>query len=346
MKKISFSCVLGSTDIYIGNLATSLGEIPGASHAPIIASRRVGALYPRLLESRLYHLIPDDTEIKSLDRARELYSQFLSWHLDRSSLVAAAGGGEICDLVGFVASTYMRGIPFLLIPTTLLAQVDAAIGGKTAVDWAGIKNVIGTFALPQATLIDPNFLLTLPPTEILSGLAEVVKHALIASPGLFSFLQTNWASLLQPDLELIEQVIMDSVAIKISLVKPDAREANQRRLLNFGHTLAHAVEKEMGWSHGQAVVWGMALATKISIRLGILSREEGRGILDFLERGFPFLTAIKINPFRVNKILECLEADKKREAEVINFVVLRNIGKADVHRLSFDQLKELLHGLR
>ncbi len=346
MKKLSFSCALGSTDIYIGNLATSFGQITGARQAAIIASRRVGALYPWLLESRLHHLLPDDANLKSLDRASELYNQFLSWRLDRSSLVAAAGGGAICDLVGFVASTYMRGISFLLIPTTLLAQVDAAIGGKTAVDWAGIKNVIGTFALPRATLIDPKFLLTLPPREILSGLAEVVKHALIASPALFSFLQTNWMSLLQPDLGLMEQVILDSVAIKISLVKLDAREADQRRLLNFGHTLAHAVEKEMGWSHGEAVAWGMALATRISVRLGILAEGEASNILDFLERSFPFLTATKINPFSVNKILERLEADKKREAEAINFVVLRSLGRAEVHRLAFGQLKELLHDLR
>ncbi len=346
MKKISFSCALGSTDIYIGKLASSLGQVTGASHAAVIASHRVAALYPWLLESRLSHLIPDDEEIKSLDRASELYGQFLSWHLDRSSLVAAAGGGAICDLVGFVASTYMRGISFLLIPTTLLAQVDAAVGGKTAVDWGGIKNVIGTFALPRATLIDPKFLLTLPPTEILNGLAEVVKYALIASPELFSFLQTNWDSLLQPDLGLMEQVIMDSVTIKLSLVESDAREANQRRLLNFGHTLAHAVEKEMAWSHGQAVAWGMGLATKISNRLGILAKEDASSILDFLEQSFPFLAATKITPFRVEKILERLEADKKREGGLINFVVLRSIGKAEVHRLPFGQLKELLDDLR
>lgn len=345
MKKLSFSCALGSSDVYVGNLKTSLAKVKGAGSVAMIASSRVAALYPWLLESRLSHLIPDNGEVKSLDQAKELYSRFLSWKLDRTSIVAAAGGGAICDLVGFVASTYMRGLPFLLIPTTLLAQADAAVGGKTAVDWGEIKNIIGTFALPQATLIDPKFLLTLAQEEILNGLAEVVKHALIASPELFSFLRTNWSRLVERDLKLMTQVIVASVEVKLSFVAIDPREANQRRLLNFGHTLAHAVEKEAGWSHGQAVVWGMALATKVSTRLGFLREGEASEILGFLEASFPFLSPTKVSPACVNKIFERLEADKKREAEMINFVVLRRLGQAAVHRLRLRELKEAIHDL-
>ncbi len=345
MKKLSFSCALGSSDVYVGNVKNSLAEVMGAGEVAMIASSRVAALYPWLLESRFSHLIPDDAEVKSLDRAKELYSRFLSWKLDRASVVAAAGGGAICDLVGFVASTYMRGLPFLLIPTTLLAQADAAVGGKTAVDWGEIKNVIGTFALPRATLIDPEFLRTLPQPEILNGLAEVVKHALIASPELFSFLQKNWFGLVQPDLELMTQVIVASVEVKLSFVAADARDTNQRHLLNFGHTLSHAVEKEAGWSHGQAVVWGMALATKVSARLGFLKESEAGEILGFLEASFPFLRVASVSQFDVNKIFERLEADKKREQEMINFVVLHRLGEAGVHRLRLRELKEAIHDL-
>lgn len=181
MKKLSFSCSLRACDVYIGDLGRFLSAATGGNTVAMIVSSRVAGFYPWLLTPRLSHLIADGADIKSLEQARGLYSRFLGWKLDRFSVVAAVGGGGICDLVGFVASTSMRGIPFLLMPTALLAQADAAVGGKTALDWGEIKNVIGTFALPPATLIDPRFLLTLPQVEVFSGLAEVVKHALIAS---------------------------------------------------------------------------------------------------------------------------------------------------------------------
>ncbi|MGQ9472197.1 MAG: 3-dehydroquinate synthase [Candidatus Aminicenantales bacterium] len=345
MKKLSFSCSLGACDVYIGDLRRSLPAATGGNSVAMIVSSRVAGLYPWLLKSRLSHLIADGADIKSLDQAKELYSLFLGWKLDRFSVVAAAGGGGICDLVGFVASTYMRGIPFLLMPTTLLAQADAAVGGKTALDWGEIKNVIGTFALPRATLIDPRFLLTLPQPEVFSGLAEVVKHALIASPDLFSFLRTNWARLIQGDLELLTSAIIASVEVKISFVKVDAREANERRLLNFGHTLAHAVEKEIGWSHGQAVAWGMNLATEVSTRLGFLRKEDASEILNFLQQSFPFLRENRVGPSCLPKIFDRLEADKKKEAKKINFVVLRRIGQAWVHQMSLQELKEVVHDL-
>ncbi len=156
----------------------------------------------------------------------------------------------------------MRGIPFILIPTTLLSQVDAAIGGKTAVDFGDLKNIIGTFALPQATLIDPAFLSTLNQSEILNGLAEVVKHALIASASLFTHLQENWSRLINLDPELIESIILASLQIKLGIVSQDAKEQGKRRLLNFGHTLAHALEKELNLNHGSGCSLGDVLGHK------------------------------------------------------------------------------------
>jgi len=345
MKKLLYSCGLGSSAIYVGDLASCWGKIPEAEEAPIITSQQVASLYPCLLGKKKALAIPDSPEVKSLDRVKELYQFFLDLKLDRSSLVIGAGGGSICDLVGFAASTFLRGISFILVPTTLLAQVDAAVGGKTALDLGLIKNVIGTFALPQATFVDPKFILTLPEAEILNGLAEVTKHALIASSDLFFFLQENWPRLLSRDLEIMEKVIVASLQIKTSIVSQDAREAGSRRLLNLGHSFAHAAEKEVGLGHGQAVAWGLVLATKISALLGYLDQLEANLILSFLFRAFPFLLRFELAPSQLETILGRLEADKKRQATEINFVLLRRLGQAETRRLPLSELKRLVHDL-
>jgi len=345
MKKLLYSCVLGSSVIYVGDLGSLWREIPEAKKAPIITSRQVASLYPWLLVGKKALVIPDSPEVKSLDRVKELYQFFLDLKLDRSSLVIGAGGGAVCDLVGFAASTFLRGIAFVLVPTTLLAQVDAAVGGKTALDLGLIKNVIGTFALPQATFVDPQFILTLPEEEILNGLAEITKHALIASSDLFFFLQENWPRLLSRDLKVMERVILASLQIKTSVVSQDAREAGSRRLLNLGHTFAHAVEKEVGLGHGQAVAWGLVLATKISSLLGYLDQVEAELILSFLFRAFPFLWRLKLAPSQLEIILARLEADKKRQASEINFVLLRGLGQAEIKRLPLNELRRLVRDL-
>lgn len=345
MKKLSYSCALGKSEIYLGHLELILRQFPEYVTTPLLISNRVASLYPWLIRKRPSYLFPDDANIKNLNCLQEIYHQFLRWQLDRSSLVAICGGGSLCDLAAFAASTYMRGISFILIPTTLLAQVDAAIGGKTAIDFQGYKNLIGTLALPRATFIDPGLLLTLETSEILNGLAEVVKHALIASPTLFSFLKINWSHLLSLDLEIMEQVILASLEIKITIVSEDIREKGKRRLLNFGHTFGHALEKELNLSHGQAVVWGMILATYLSLKLKALELKEAEEIISFLRLNFNFSIPPTFNTDSFQKVLKRLEADKKRSSEMINFVLLKKIGQAVIHPIHLNQLKELLYDL-
>lgn len=345
MKKLSYSCALGSSVVYIGNLEEGWSLIPGSSEAPIITSDRLRALYPATFRGRRCLALPDGEAIKSLDWAARLYHSFVDWKLDRFSHILGLGGGEITDLVGFVASTYLRGIPFSLIPTTLLGQADAAVGGKTAIDLGSTKNVVGTFALPRATFIDVRFLLSLPEEEVLGGLAEVVKHALIASTELFSFLEENWARLMGRDLGLLEEAILRSVEIKTRFVVEDGRESGRRRTLNFGHTLAHAVEKSLGLSHGQAVAWGMALATGVSSVAGFLDREEARQVLGFLRQRFPFLKKKKFSWPGVLRFLDRIEMDKKKAADSIYFVFLRRIGEAEVNCLPLEELKGFIDDL-
>ncbi len=344
MRRISYSCSLGQSEIYVGPIKEIFLNQSSYASAPLIISSQVASFYPSLIQSRKHYLVRDD-ERKDFDQLKEIYRQFLRWQLDRTSLVAICGGGSVLDLIAFAASTFMRGIPFVLIPTTLLSQADAAVGGKTAVDFDNFKNVIGTFTLPQATFIDPTFLLTLNQSEILDGLAEVVKHALIASPSLFDYLQKNWSRLANLDLDLIEPLILDSLKIKIAFVSEDATEKGKRRFLNFGHTLAHALEKEMGLSHGQAVVLGMSLAIKISSKLGILDKNEAIIILSFLEKSFPCLSSFNHSISSIERILGRMVADKKKEGEIINFIFLKKIGEAVIYPLSLVEIKELVHDL-
>lgn len=345
MKRFRYESVLGSSEIFLGDLEWTKGLVEGLEGAPVITSIKIASLYPQLLSQKRYFLLPAAGEIKSLHHAEELYLQFLSWNLDRSSLVVGLGGGEVTDLVGFAASTFKRGLDFILIPTTLLAQVDAAIGGKTAVDLGGIKNVVGTFALPRAVLIDPKFLLDLPEEEILNGLAEVVKHGLIASVELFSFLEENWSALQKRDLVALERIIEESIRLKMEVVLADPRERGLRRILNFGHTFGHALEKSCRVSHGLAVVWGITIEVKLSILAGLLERREGQFILDFIYRVFPSVSSFPFSLEEWQKLWPLLAADKKWEGELINFVFLRRVGEPEIRQVSLAELKEWSHDL-
>ncbi|MBS3820057.1 3-dehydroquinate synthase [bacterium] len=278
---------------------------------------------------------------KTLSTVEKIYQRFLDWGVDRSWRAVGIGGGVVGDITGFAASTYMRGIPFILIPTTLLSQVDACVGGKTGVNFRGYKNIIGTFSQPQRILLDFDFLHTLPPKEILCGMAEIIKHALIASPSLFRFLEKEWPRLLALEEDVLEKAVFESLRIKSSVVKGDPKEKNRRRMLNFGHTLAHALEKTTGASHGEAVIQGMMWAVRISERKGILSEKNSQRIQTFLEEikqfpseGLPSLS-----------LSEAVRKDKKKEKENLHYVFLSQVGEARVQKISYAQLEEFIDGL-
>lgn len=278
---------------------------------------------------------------KTLSTVEKIYQRFLDWGLDRSGKVVGIGGGVVGDITGFAASTYMRGIPFLLIPTTLLSQVDASVGGKNGVNFRGYKNTIGTFSQPQKILLDFDLLHSLPQKEILCGTAEIIKHALIASPFLFNFLEKEWPRLLALEEDVLEKAVFESIRIKSSVVKKDPKEKNRRRILNFGHTLAHALEKTAGLSHGEAVIQGMIGAVRISERKGILSEKDSHRIQIFLE---------KINHFPWDGLqdlsfFEAVRKDKKKEREDLYYVFLAEVGQPRIQKISYIQLEELIGDL-
>ncbi len=278
---------------------------------------------------------------KTLETVEKIYAKFLELELDRSSFVIAIGGGIVCDVAGFAASTFMRGIDFGFVPSTLLAQVDASIGGKNGVNFRGYKNLVGVFNQPQFVLCDIDLLYTLPERELACGMAEVVKHAVIRSASLFEFLEQEWADLLSLQKDTVEKVINDSIVIKSWIVQSDALEKGERKKLNFGHTLGHAIEKEGQMSHGEAISIGMVMASKISAARGMLAHQEVDHITSLL-KNLKLPTEVSSNK---KLILDAVKKDKKRQGKDIHFVLLSEIGKAEVTPMTYTELEGYIHDL-
>lgn len=275
---------------------------------------------------------------KTLATAGRVYQWLLDHKADRSSFILGVGGGVVCDLAGFVASTYMRGLDFGFVASTLLAQVDASVGGKNGVNLEGYKNIVGTFNQPRFVLCDPGMTRTLPEEEIRNGMAEVVKHALIADKSMFGMLESDPGAIFRLDPELLNYVVSRSVHIKSAIVGRDERESGERRKLNLGHTWGHAVEKAVGLPHGYAVSVGLAFAGEMSVRRGLLKTVELGRMLSLLEKlGLP--VRVSSSPHR---IFEILEKDKKREGNQIHFIFNHGIGDVVVHAISLDEIKAMI----
>jgi 3-dehydroquinate synthase len=233
----------------------------------------------------------------------------------------------------------MRGVRFGFVSTTLLSQVDASVGGKNGVNFGGYKNIVGIFNQPQFVICDQQLLQTLPPEEFHSGFAEIVKHGAIADDQLFSYLEQNWARALAHDPVVIEKVVHESVIIKATIVDRDATEQGERRKLNFGHTLGHAIEKVLQVSHGEAVSAGMVLASKLSENNGYLQADDTARLSSLLEK---FNLPVRLN-FNRQSVMEAVGKDKKREGESLKFVLLKKIGEAVVSEISMRDLEDLLN---
>ena len=275
-------------------------------------------------------LIPDGETSKNLREAEKLYTRAIEAGLDRKSAVVALGGGVVGDLAGFVAATFMRGIDLIQIPTTLLAQVDSSVGGKTAVNHALGKNLIGAFHQPRAVFIDLNFLKTLPEREIKSGLGEVVKYGVISDEKFFTYLEDNAEKILQCDLKVLAHVVKRSCEIKAEVVSADEKESGLRRILNFGHTIAHAIEEETGYTkynHGEAVAVGMIGAALISQKLNYIDAEKVLRLKNLIERFGMYTHCEGCN---VEGIYKALFRDKKTVGGKINWVLMKDFGKVEI----------------
>jgi 3-dehydroquinate synthase len=327
--------VTGDSKIIVGGHLSNL-SIP-TRDAFIITDTTVRHYYQKDFPPFQVIEIPTGENTKNFNTVKEIYEQLLRLEADRSSFIVGIGGGVVCDIVGFVASTYLRGLQFGLVPSTLLSQVDAGVGGKNGVNLGGYKNLVGTFNQPEFVICDTNLLETLPQRELLSGFAEILKHAVIGNADLFSYLEGNREKALNLDSEVIENLIYDSLVVKTSIVNGDEKEKGERRKLNFGHTFGHAIEKTMGISHGEAVSAGMVIASEISRKRVCLSAKDTERIEALIEQ-------LKLPArLRVNRksVLDALRKDKKRKGESLHFVLLKSIGNAVVEEIPMIELEAM-----
>jgi 3-dehydroquinate synthase len=329
-----------SYDILIGRGllgdAASYAGLPRSADALIVTNTTVAPLYASALKAALsaHHLrvhvveLPDGEDHKDWQTLNRIFDALLAQACDRKTVLYALGGGVVGDMTGFAAACYMRGVPFVQVPTTLLAQVDSSVGGKTAINHPLGKNMIGAFYQPLRVIADLEVLRTLPRREIAAGMAEVIKYGPIADDGFLGWIEGHADALMALQPQALARAVRRSCEIKAQVVGADEREAGLRAILNFGHTFGHAIESGLGygeWLHGEAVGCGMVMAADLSHRLGLIDADYALRIRRVVERcGLP----VRAPALGADRYLELMRLDKKAEAGEIRFVVIESPGRA------------------
>ena len=337
----------------------SFDELPGELEAFDISSKKlciitdskVDTYYSQplmdLLKDKCVKIVKyvfsNGEEHKNLDTVREIYRFLIEEKFDRKDMLIALGGGVVGDTAGFVAATYLRGISFIQVPTTLLAQADSSIGGKTGVDFDGYKNMVGAFKMPSLVYMNLSTLLTLDDRQYFSGFAEIMKHGLIKDAVLYSWLIENLYEICDRDLPTLSQMLYQSCSIKKAVVEKDPTEKGERALLNFGHTIGHAIEKYKNFElfHGECVALGCVAAAYLSWKKGYLPMEEYYEVRDMF---VPFNLPISIDNISPEEICQLTKSDKKMQNGQIKFVLLKRIGKAFIDETVTDE--EMMDAIR
>ena len=357
MKKVKVELQKNSYEIYIGSgllpqVGPWLKEMGLSGKAVIITDTTVKGFYADALHRGLTDVgfnvsileIPPGEEQKILEVAGGLYEKLTGSYAERTTPVIALGGGVVGDLAGFVAATYMRGVPLVQVPTTLLAQVDSSIGGKTAVDHGRLKNMIGAFYQPRLVVADVDTLKTLPEVEFANGMAEVIKHAAILSKDLFEYIESNIEKARAMDTAVLEEIVYRNAQLKAAVVAKDEKESDLRAILNFGHTIGHAVEAVSAFDlkHGQAVAIGMVAEASISNRVGKLKENDVIRLKEVINKaGLP----VDVPSLDINEVMTAMRHDKKVTENKIRFVLLSAIGDAYItDDVSPSLVEEVLSG--
>lgn len=343
-----------SYDILIGSrlleVSSSWDGIPTGGDAMVVSNSTVGPLFaPRLRAALLPRYrrvlsveLPDGERFKDWATLHQIFDALLKAGCDRKTTIYALGGGVVGDLAGFAAACFMRGVPLVQVPTTLLAQVDSSVGGKTAINHPSGKNMIGAFYQPLRVLCDLDMLATLPARELASGLAEVIKYGPIADWSFLEWINVNLPGLLGRDAAALTFAIRRSCEIKADVVGRDERESSLRAILNFGHTFGHAIEVGLGygvWLHGEAVACGMVMAAELSWRMGLVEFDVVAQLRELVGRcGLP----TKGPAIGVERYLELMRLDKKAEGGELRFVLLEGRGRASVRSAPDTLVREVL----
>jgi 3-dehydroquinate synthase len=336
MQSIVVEGQTGRSRIMVGEPLANLSDHLPPGRTILITDENVARYYQDQFPPCDVITIGLGEKIKTLATIETIYRRLIDLEADRTTFIVGIGGGIVGDITGFAASTYMRGLQFGFVATSLLAQVDATVGGKNGVNFSGFKNMVGVFNQPGFVIADIDTLKTLPAAQIACGLAEIVKHACIIDKNYFSEIEDNSDAIGALDPAVMHKLVYDSVVIKADVVNQDEREGGVRRKLNFGHTIGHALEKTLAISHGEAVSVGMVLAAKLSMQKGLLCQEEVERIRALLLR---LNLPVEID-FDKQAVIDALGKDKKRESGNIKFVLLDGIGRAVIEDMAIDELRD------
>ncbi len=329
---------LGNSSILVGEQLKNLGNYLPDARTVIITDENIKKYYGKEFPDLPVITIGTGEEIKTLAGVEFILKELIRYSCDRSSFIVGIGGGIVSDIAGFAASVFLRGIKFGFVSTSLLSQVDASVGGKNGVNLDAYKNMVGVFNQPEFVICDLDLLQTLPKSEISNGFAEIVKHALICDKTLFEFIETNRQKALALDYQTISRLVADCVRIKSGIVQQDEKESGERRKLNFGHTIGHAIEKIERAGHGRAVSMGMVAAARFSRERGMISKDEVSRIMDLLQ-DLNLPTGLNYHP---DAVINAAGKDKKKEGNDLFYVFLEKIGKARVEKIGFHELNEFI----
>ncbi|HWI90710.1 MAG TPA: 3-dehydroquinate synthase [Flavisolibacter sp.] len=336
MHKKVFRFSNSSVDYYFEGRISQIKEVVGSAKTIFVTDENVFAAHEKQFKNKSTIVLKAGEEHKNQSTVDSVIKQLIEMEADRKTVLVGVGGGVVTDITGYVASIYMRGIPFGFIPTSLLAMVDASIGGKNGIDVGVYKNMVGIIRQPSFLLFDPLLLQTLPDSEWRNGFAEIIKHASIRDSAMFKQLQQNDLGFYQKKKKDLHTLIQRNALLKTKVVQQDEFEKGDRKLLNFGHTLGHALENQYDFSHGQAISIGMAYASKLSQKFSGFKNVEK--VVDLLTQyGLPTFTE-----FDKDKVINVLKMDKKKSKDSINFILLEKIGKAFIKEISIKELYENL----
>ncbi len=336
MDKQEFRFSQKSTSYYFDGAFDHLEELVDKSKCLIVTDENIFAVHSKRFEGWQTIVVKAGEVHKTQDTVNLIIAKLIECKADRKSFIIGIGGGVITDITGYAASVYMRGIKFGFLPTSILAMVDASIGGKNGIDVGSYKNLVGTINQPEFLLYDYSFLQSLPQSEWINGFAEIIKHACIKNSALFDRLEKYNIASFQNDKTLLGELIRENANIKSKVVVADEFEKGERRLLNFGHTWGHAIETNYKLPHGHAVAIGMMMACKLSERLS--GFEQTARVQQLLQR-YQLPVALEVNR---QKAIELLKMDKKKDSASMNYVLLEEIGKASVMNISIEELEQLI----
>jgi 3-dehydroquinate synthase len=334
LEKIVINTPGSRSEIMIGAGWESVTGFLPDNNVVIVTDDNIRRIYgDRFPDVPVFSVLPGE-DSKKLTVIEQLSERLLDAGIDRNGFILAVGGGVVCDLAGFLASVYLRGIRCAYVSTSLLSQVDASTGGKNGVNLGGTKNILGIFRQPEFVICDPAMLLTLSDEEYLSGLAEMIKTAVIGDSELFEMIENNYSGIMARDNNLLSVLIGKSVKFKAAVVTEDEMETGLRRILNFGHTYGHAIEMKTMVKHGYAVAAGMELATVFSYERGLIDKNVNVRIINLLNK-FDLLSEYDVPPDQIKKLVM---HDKKKTGSGIHFIFTAGIGKAVVEKISIDEI--------